>query len=395
MIHISREKDCCGCGACRAVCPTDAIAMQHATLGALIPTVDTDRCVQCGACDRVCPMSNRVDGSDALRSDAYAAYAKDDSVRYSGSSGGMFGTFATHLIQEGYLVYGAAFDEHLQLKCTGAETVEQLAPLTKSKYLQSDASAQYAEIKRALDSGRSVLFVSTPCQVTALKCYLGKEYDTLITVDFFCHGVPSQHFFDQCVGWFEEQRGVRVTDFSFRSKMRRGATPHYYTITYRDGTATKQETKLYFDFPFYAAFQRYVTLRESCYDCRFATPRRHADITIGDFHEIDRYVKGINRFDGVSTVIVHTEKGRRLWSACEEGLTVHAMDIRRMTEDGVCFSGGTVRPTSRDAFAADYAQLPFDAFLKKHLDVARYRKQRLYYALPRWLRTILKKLMRI
>ena len=369
--------------------------MHTATLGAVIPTVDESACVGCGLCEQVCPMLHSEGAHDALEGEAYAAYSKDTAVRYAGSSGGMFGTFAAHLMNEGYAVYGAAFDENLQLRCTCAETAEQLAPLTKSKYLQSDLSDQYAEIEARLKSGQSVLFVSTPCQVAALKRYLGREYAGLLTIDFFCHGVPSQKFFDECIRLFEEQRGVRVTEFAFRSKINHGATPHYYTITYDDGSATKRETKLYFDFPFYAAFQKYITLRESCYGCRFASPRRYADVTIGDFHDIDRYVAGVNRFDGVSTVIVHTEKGRWLWDGCQENLTVHSVNLQRLVADKVCFAGGTGRPAGRDAFVAEYHRLPFADFVDKHLHARQYWKQRLYYGMPKGIRNILKKVVKV
>jgi hypothetical protein len=44
-----------------------------------------------------------------------------------------------------------------------------------------------------------VYFVGTGCQVAALKLYLRKEYNNLITSDLICHGVPSHKLFDTFV----------------------------------------------------------------------------------------------------------------------------------------------------------------------------------------------------
>lgn len=395
MICIKDESRCCGCAACQSICPKGCITMQPGTLGAVFPHIDTSSCISCGRCEAVCPMLHEIPSAPQLPNNAFAAYAKDESVRLRGSSGGMFGVFARRLLHDNYLIYGAAFDSDLHLKCTRAETEQELLPLTKSKYLQSNAAGKYREIESELKRGRQVLFVSTPCQVAALKLFLGKEYEHLITVDFFCHGVPSQVFFDQCRSLVEAQKGCKIDGFEFRTKVKRGATPHYYTVFYAPGHTPESETRLYFDSPFYAAFQQYINLRESCYACKFAGEDRASDITIADFHDIERYVKGIDRFKGVSTVLIHTEKGRALWESCVDDLAIYPVDLQRLIEDGICFSGGTKRPLNRDTFIADYNTMPFPAFAEKYMNPNAYRKQRLYYAMPKHMRRIIKKLMKV
>lgn len=198
MIQIDEEKNCCGCGACMVVCPKKCIDMHEGSLGHLFPTIDLERCVNCAVCEKVCPMLLQAD-CPSYSKKAYVSYAADERTRFLGSSGGMFGVFADWAISNGYKVYGAAFDENLQLKCTLAEDKTALIKLYKSKYLQSCLSEKLTEIKTRLDFGEKVLFVSTPCQVAALKNFLRKNYENLITVDFFCHGVPSQIFFDKCL----------------------------------------------------------------------------------------------------------------------------------------------------------------------------------------------------
>jgi formate hydrogenlyase subunit 6/NADH:ubiquinone oxidoreductase subunit I len=50
---LSREK-CCGCGACAAICPADAIHIALDTDGFWHPSLDGDACRHCGLCVKVC-----------------------------------------------------------------------------------------------------------------------------------------------------------------------------------------------------------------------------------------------------------------------------------------------------------------------------------------------------
>lgn len=391
MIQILQERDCCGCGACSVVCPQNCITMQEGTLGHLFPRVDQTKCVGCGLCDRVCPMQVNLKHCD--RQTAVAAFAKDASTRFEGSSGGMFGVFSKKLLANGYIVYGAAFDEDLKLQCMSANTVEELSPLYKSKYLQSDMTGGFKKIKEQLRAGKKILFVSTPCQVYALKSYLMEDYPNLLTVDFFCHGVPSQRFFNQCLAEEEKALGSKILRYGFRAKKKRGATPHYVALSYEKNGRQKDIIDYYFVSPFYAIFQKYIDLRESCYNCRFAGRNRASDITIGDFHDIDRYIQGVNRFDGVSTVVLNTPKGYAMWDSCLEYVQAYPMDLEKLISDGQCFGNGTNRPARRDEFVDDYNKLETEALLRKWANPNAYRKQQIYYGLPKAIRQKLKKFM--
>lgn len=392
MIQILQEKDCCGCGACSIACPKNCITMEERSLGHLFPSIDYDKCVNCGKCERVCPMLSQHNNEDFTQK-AFAAYARNSDVRFEGSSGGMFGVFARKLMECGFVVYGAAFDERLKLKCTLAETKDKLHPLCKSKYLQSELTGKYIEIESRLKKGDKVLFVSTPCQVYALKQFLSKEYKNLTTIDFFCHGVPSQKFFDQCIELDRKRLGGDIKHYEFRTKKKRGSTPHYFTEVIEGRNGDKTISDLYFESPFYAVFQKYINLRESCYHCKFAGQNRVSDITIGDFHDIDKYVRGINRFDGVSTVIVNTEKGNQLWNNCHYEINAQPMDLNQLILDGVCFGSGTERPSRRDEFLKDYQEMTMENLIRKWADPSQYWKQRIYYSMPSFLRKLIKRFM--
>jgi len=392
MIEIQNENQCCGCGACAASCPQKCISMIPLTLGALFPIVDNNKCLHCNLCDTVCPIKN-VD-TLAIKKDtkqqAFAAYAEDETVRFNGSSGGIFQTLATHLLDVGFEVYGAAFDKQLNLHCVGVTRKQDLLPLCKSKYLQSNLIDKFKEISDHLNAGISILFVATPCQVAALKLFLKRDYDNLITVDFFCLGVPSQKFFNECTEYEDNKYARKTISYEFRTKVKGGVTPHYFTIVTEKNEKKNISTYIYFKSIFYAAFQQNVTLRESCYTCVFANRNRFSDITIGDFHEINKYVPIIDRYKGISTVIINTSKGLSLWNVISSSLSVYPMSLERLITDKVCFAGPTNRPNHRDAFISCYNIGGIKSLDKKYLNQNKYIRHKIYYLLPEFIRQQIK-----
>lgn len=361
-------------------------------MGHLFPRVDALSCISCEKCKRVCPMMHPLHHPEGQS--AYAAYAKDSRIRFLGSSGGMFGVLAEHLLEQGYIVYGAAFDSNHHCKCTMARTKEDLVPLMKSKYLQSDATEQYETIKRQLQQGEKVLFVSTPCQVAALKCYIGKNYDNLITIDFVCHGVPSQRLFDDGLKFEEKKYGISIKKFIFRSKEGKPRTLQHYSMEYVKNGNYKKKQSTYYTNSFYALFQQYITLRESCYDCRYAQNCHEADLTISDFHEAEDYISGLNRLDGISLIVVNTKQGMNLWTQCSSKMITWSMDLNNLIQHGICFGTGTKRPDNRDKFVQCYIKYGYDEVANRYVPLKRYWKWMIYYRMPRSVQRIMKAAIR-
>lgn len=52
------DMDCCGCSACKSICPKQVISMQENAEGFLYPVIDESLCVECEMCQKVCPVSN-------------------------------------------------------------------------------------------------------------------------------------------------------------------------------------------------------------------------------------------------------------------------------------------------------------------------------------------------
>ena len=106
MIEIKDKKDCCGCWACKNVCPVQCITMPEDKEGFRYPTVDKDKCINCHLCEKVCPIINKKE-EPAKPQKAYVVQNKDPQVLRESTSGGAFSAIAKAVICKGGIVFGA------------------------------------------------------------------------------------------------------------------------------------------------------------------------------------------------------------------------------------------------------------------------------------------------
>lgn len=378
--------NCCACRTCEQICGVKAITLKRDKDGYEQVCVDETACVECGLCEKVCPILN-IRKPENKMPDLFcgAAYAKNDAQKEVGSSGGLFGIFARHIIKQGGVVYGAAFDNELQLKTKRATTYDELVPLCKSKYLLCNTGDSFKEIKEDLKTGVTVLYCSTPCQIAGLQAFLRKEYENLICVEFACHGVGNQEQFDKSIDFLEHQKNATITHFEFRHKTKNAASSHYYQYEgLKNGRAYKK-SGLYMFVPYYNAYCKQWVSREICYRCPYATEERNADITIGDFHTIAKFLPMIDRFKGVSMFVCNTEKGRSVFSSINEQIDVFPMKWGDIKDENRFSKGGLV-PKEREELLTLIREKGFDKAAKVMLNPMDDWKRLLYYSLPAFIR---------
>lgn len=304
MIEIFKKEDCCGCTACKQICPKHCINLNEDKEGFLYPMVNHSICINCGLCEKVCPILTPKE--ERFPISVYAGKLKNDTIRKVSSSGGMFTLLAEQIINQGGVVFGAKFNENWEVVHSYTETMDGIAPLRRSKYVQSNINNTFQTAERFLKQGRKVLFVGTPCQTTGLKKYLCKEYENLLTVDFVCHGVPSPKVWRKYLDWIktDHQKDRRqFIEINFRDKSTGWKN---YSITY--ATSGKKKTQRFQDNPYMQAFLANLTLRPSCYNCQFKKGQAESDITIGDFWGIERLKPTIDDDLGVSLIMIHNPK---------------------------------------------------------------------------------------
>ena len=350
-IELISRNACSGCRVCADVCPKAAISFEEDQEGFFYPVINGAHCMECGMCERVCPV-HTADGTplkdckteelDAIG--AYAAFGKDIMIRMGSSSGGIFPLLAKKCLEQNGVVYGATFDADWRVVHIGVDCIDELQLLCGSKYVQSDLGGTYREVKQLLLQGRSVLFTGLPCQIAALRSYLGKEYDNLLCVDLFCHGIGSPGLFRQ---YLQETVGDirQISAISFRDKSKSWEKYRMKIIT-RDGEYVKPYQKD----PYLRAFCSKVLLRESCYNCRLKGFPKKSDITLGDFWLVDRLYPGMNDHKGISIVLTHTPKGRQWLEAVNDSLEIQKVDHRKLVDLYGNSGKPAVRPAARDRY---------------------------------------------
>lgn len=313
MINIIDKHKCCGCSACQQVCPKQCISLNEDEEGFLYPLVDGTICIECGLCEKVCPVLNKFDSARQPKS--FACKSNDDGIRLSSSSGGMFTLLATKVIEDGGVVFGAKFAADWSVMHDYTETPEGLKAFRGSKYVQSHLGDSFKEVKVFLNSGRTVLFSGTPCQVAGLNHFLRKKYDNLITVDMVCHSIAGPRVWRL---YLDEIRGKStITKITFRDK---SIGWHNYALKICGKDFEGKEVILdhgaQVQNPFMRGFLEDLTSRPSCANCPARNYVSGSDITLADFWHLDKYHPEWDDNKGMSLALILTEKGERLLKSC-------------------------------------------------------------------------------
>ncbi len=302
------ESKCTGCGACASSCKEKAITIEPRNGYFLFPTIDDNKCTNCGLCRRTCPCLNNQNNNEKSFPIGYGCYALDEEDRSLSTSGGAFSVLADYVFSKGGVVCGAAFTDGHTVRHVFARNKTELRKMHGSKYVQSFIGDSFIRAKEYLHDNCVVLFSGTPCQIAGLKGYLGKEYENLITVDLFCHGVPPQKLFDDYLNELTSNKLDSVKNFQFRNKKISGWKNFSISFEYSEGKyCVPGNEDVYFQ-----GFRDCLTLRKSCTNCKFSRLPRQGDFTIGDFLALARRELGIVDDKGVSTFIINNSKAAKI-----------------------------------------------------------------------------------
>ncbi len=301
MFQIERKEDCCGCRACVQSCPVSCIRMEEDSDGFSYPTVDVSLCIECGACERVCPMRNPYPPREA--GTVYAARSLNTLTRENSSSGGLFMELAHWVLRQGGVVFGVRFTGKWMVEHGFAETEEELVAFRGSKYVESNTDGSFEKVQAFLREGRRVLFSGTSCQIAALNHFLRKKYDTLLTVEVVCHGVPSAKLWSAYLDYLTGKQPELVRDIRFRSKETGWKN---YSFVCDMGHRRVQET--FRRNPYMQAFLSDSLLRPSCYSCACKMFATESDLTLADYWGVQHIQPEADDDRGTGLVFVHSEK---------------------------------------------------------------------------------------
>jgi coenzyme F420-reducing hydrogenase beta subunit/polysaccharide pyruvyl transferase WcaK-like protein len=310
----TRKLDLCtSCEICIAVCPKDAIAMEY-KFGQFLPKVDDKKCTKCGLCLKLCPgididplklrqekISNHIINGHCLES--YTAYSNDPEIRKNSTSGGLITTLIIELIKnkEFDAVFVLDFNKFdgkpARLKATN--NINEIINAAKSKYIPASVYNIINILKKKDD--RKYIIIGTPCQIYGIKKFIKKfeiSEKNIVFLGLFCDKTLNFNI----IRYFEDTYKKPDEDlikFEFRTKEKYG-WPGNSKIYFNSGRDIIVDRKVRMQLKKYFQLNRCLF----CYD----KLNKLADISFGDC-----YVEGKGDFNGKSSVIVRTKKGKEIF----------------------------------------------------------------------------------
>ena len=400
---FSDKKDCCGCGACMNICPKNAITMEADQDGFLYPVINSDLCIRCKACKTVCNYQKKHELNEPQK--AFAAVNRNEKQLMLSASGGVFSAMATKILKEGGVVFGATLsfeNGYANPHHIGIDSIDDLPKLQGSKYVQSNIGDTYRLAKRYLLEGRKVLFSGTPCQIDGLYGYLKQDYDSLITMDVICHGVPNEILFN---GYLQAERKRRaakeITGYAFRDKRKGWGMNGRIDYIGKDGLKKSDfiPARLTSYNTFFLDGDIY---RENCYCCIYAKRNRPSDLTIGDYWGIEIEhpellgKNGFNEKNGISCILANSAKGIAICDTMKDSLQLHESSFLNVSHNNGQLLEPSKEGQAREKIIKIYKSNGYTAvenwFRKK------YKKQiiihTIYNKIPRGLRLKIKKCLK-
>ena len=372
------ESKCTACSACLNICPKDAIQMKETNKGELHPIINEDKCIKCGLCEEICPENEKKYIERNGSPDVFYCWLNDAEIRKNSTSGGAAYAISRAIIEEKGHVWGAAYDEDLNVLYVEANTLEELKRIQKSKYVQSAVGFCFKKIKEELDSGDIVLFAGTGCHVKGLRSYLRKEYPNLYTLDLVCHGVPGGGVFRRYKQWLEERYGDKLVDFQFRPKREDGQEECYYTLaSFKNKGEKKIEGN---ENGYFIGFQSNLFLRNACYDCQSNGEKRFSDFTVADFWGLGKkepFVKNLERSRGISMLALNTEKAKLLFDLVKKEFVYGQRSYAEASYSNTQYYKSAVPSKDKNKFWIDWNNNDWD-YLTKYMCFSR-KGMLLYY----------------
>lgn len=312
-------KDCSGCGACKSICPKNAIKIEMNREGFYNYSIDKEKCIGCGLCKKVCPLIN-IPNSIIDSSKSLFSYKSKKKESYLVSSSGGFSNDLCNELNKEWYVCGVKYsleDEKAKHILISPKSTDKLNMIQGSKYLQSFTGDLFEEIV-SLSKTNKILFTGTPCQIAGLHNLLKIKgnINNVLLIETICHGVPSYLLWEKYLKELRETYG-KVKSVIFRDKSK-NSKKRVITIKFNDIEYSNDDRKD----NFYAFFRRGVIDNKSCYECPYRN-RSFADIRIGDFWG-EKYKK--EKY-GTSMIIILTEKGEDFFKKMERNGVIKEENI--------------------------------------------------------------------
>lgn len=354
---------CTGCFACASICPKQCINYKKDKEGFLFPFIEESLCIDCGLCLKKCHAYNSYPNFLMKPLKAFGCQRKNNNLLKKSSSGGFASLLSEDIVNNGGVVYGSYLSKDFEVKHIRVNNKNEIYLLSGSKYVQSFTGGIFKNIENDLSKGLIVLFVGTPCQVASLRFYLRNNYTNLYCIDLICHGVPNNDLFKSYIDYL----GNEISNYKFRDNSIYnwidGANVSY---TIKGKYVCKSQ---HID-AYGSSFFWGENYRRCCYNCKYASPNRVGDITIGDFWGFDKLdfknFSGIRK-DGISAIICNSEKGLRIFNSVSHEMHIVESSFDEIANHNPNLTHATIMPKIRETFYKKFKKSGFSWVSKRRL----------------------------
>lgn len=331
---VCKENMCVGCMACLDVCPKGAIQIVD-TIQEYNAVINQDKCIHCDLCHKSCQNNRTINKQSPIL--WMQGWIRDEKLRIKSSSGGAARALSEAFIARGGIVYSCLF-RNGDFTFESANSLEEIAQFTGSKYVKSNPTGVYKRIKKDITEGNRVLFIGLPCQVSAVKELVGEGGSgSLYTVDLICHGTPSPKLLEN---YFNHRKinKIKLNDIqeiAFRYKESNKDSNHLKSMV-TPGAVDKYSL----------GFLCGLDYTECCYSCKYAGKERVSDITIGDSWNSD--LDNEEQKKGISLILCQTDKGVRLLQSAD--MNLFPVDLERTIAANAQLRGPSQKGVRHDKF---------------------------------------------
>ena len=329
----TRQLDLClSCELCLAVCPVNAIVMEH-EFGQFLPKVNEEKCSNCGHCLDVCPgidLDPLNLGCEKAFSDVfigtclecYTAHSNNFTIRQKSGSGGLVTTLVTELIKnkEFDAAFVLDFDKFSgkPARLEATNDINEILKSAKSKYIPASVYDVIKTLQK--EPEKRYVIVGTPCQIYGIKKFIDKfeiSEESLLFLGLFC--AKTMNF--NVIQYFEDSfrnQNEKLVKFEFRTKEKEG-WPGHTKLVFDSGR------KMIVDRSMRLGLKKFFQLNR----CLFCLDKmnRFADISFGDC-----YIEGKSSFNGKSSVIFRTVKGKQIIQKYSNLFTVERESCNKIAE---------------------------------------------------------------
>lgn len=369
VAFVPRNYLCSSCGACKGVCPHDAITLCLDSHGIFTPKIDPEKCTQCELCVRVCPghgfdyrlfqkllfggMPENVALGHCLK--VYTGYASDSEILGKSQSGGFVSAMLCHGLAsswfDGAVVSRWKPDDPLCPETIIARTREEILSAVGSKYIPIPAAAIISDL---LKQPGKYAFVGTSCQIQAMRkaetVFPKLANRIVLYIGLHCLGVCTFHLIDQLLFKIRLTRD-EVKSFVFRDKKINGWPTCDTKIESKDGNIVKIDSRKarIWPRPFFTNWRCFLCIDKA---------NEFSDISCGDCRierQVTKYEReGYNLKEGLSEVVVRSKRGK---SMIDRLLQEQAFVMQRSTPEDVVNSIGMIQKMQTISFYARIAKL--------------------------------------